>query len=175
MQDGGQFKCIFSHLRCVNFKIFSNHGGVLKFIMKKTGPMCMTARIYNFVEYIGVREYSGNTQGFFSPKIMWLHCASAKMHLNVGLTISCTECKKSRLFYAKYKLKSNELTSLKRIWNDIMYVELLWKIFQSMNETKIVVFVNACISERIWNVSQILKCHTIQLKFLKKYMHFLWN
>ena len=89
---------------------------------EKTGPMCMTARIYNFVEYIGVREYSGNTQGFFSPKIMWLHCASAKMHLNVGLTVSCTQCKKSRLFYAKYKLKSNELTSLKRIWNDIMYV-----------------------------------------------------
>ena len=44
------------------------------------------------------------------------------MHLNVGLTISCTDCKKTRLFYAKYKLKSNELTSLKRIWNDIRYI-----------------------------------------------------
>ena len=67
-------------------------------------------------------EYSGNTQGFFSPKILCLQCASAKMHLNVGLTISCTECKKSRLFYAKYKLKRNQLTSLKRIWNDILCV-----------------------------------------------------
>ena len=30
---GGQFKCIFSHLRRVNFKIFSNHGGWIKGIL----------------------------------------------------------------------------------------------------------------------------------------------
>ena len=47
---------------------------------------------------------------------------TAQTCLNVGITISCIECKKPRLFYAKYKLKCNELVSLKRILNDIRYV-----------------------------------------------------
>ena len=37
---GGQFKCISSHFRQVNFKIFSNHGGQFKCISGLL-PKCM--------------------------------------------------------------------------------------------------------------------------------------
>ena len=39
---GGQFECIFSHMREVNFKIFSNHGGQFECIFSHTRVVIFT-------------------------------------------------------------------------------------------------------------------------------------
>ena len=41
---------------------------------------------------------------------------------NVGVLITCSQCRKPRLIYSKYKLSGNQITSLKRLLNNFMYV-----------------------------------------------------
>ena len=47
---------------------------------------------------------------------------SAQVAKNVGMTIKCHECGKSRLLYSKNKLKLSELDKFKRLQNSYIFV-----------------------------------------------------
>ena len=47
---------------------------------------------------------------------------STQTALNVGRTVTCTECHKPRLLYSRTKLKDGELRSFKRVLNDFQFV-----------------------------------------------------
>ena len=49
---------------------------------------------------------------------------TAQTASNVGVLIICSHCRKPRLIYSKCKLSGNQITSLKRLLNDFMYVGL---------------------------------------------------
>lgn len=47
---------------------------------------------------------------------------TAQTAKNVGFVLRCDECKKPRLLYAKLKLKGEDISTLKRTLNDLLYV-----------------------------------------------------
>ena len=47
---------------------------------------------------------------------------TAQTASSVGVLISCLQCHKPCLLYSKHKLSGNEITSLKRLLNNFMYV-----------------------------------------------------
>ena len=47
---------------------------------------------------------------------------TAQTTSNVEVLITCSQCRKPHLIYSKHKLSGNQITSLKRLLNDFMYV-----------------------------------------------------